>query len=228
MSPLFQVGNLVGDTGQRHRIAGQEGLALAYAQHQRRTGARADHALRLVAAKHGDGVRALQAPGGPLHSLEDVAVVEVVDQVGDDLGVGLALEVVALGLQLGAQFVMVFDDAVVHQRHARLAVRAGGEMRVRVVHLGRAMRGPAGVGDAGARGHRFLRHLGSELGHARRAAAAAQCAVLVHGHAAGVVATVLMPLQAFDQDRNDVARTDGADNATHEEVSIAKLNGAES
>jgi hypothetical protein len=53
-----------------------------------------------------------------LHGVEQVAVVQAVDQVGDHLGVGLAGEHVALGLQFGAQFVVVFDDAVVHQRDA--------------------------------------------------------------------------------------------------------------
>jgi hypothetical protein len=56
----------------------------------------------------------------------------------------------------------------------------------------------------------------AQLGHARGAAGAAQFAVLVHGHAAGVIAAVFQALQAFDQDGNDVAGADGADDATHE------------
>jgi hypothetical protein len=39
----------------------------------------------------------------------------------------------------------------------------------------------------------------------------------MHSHAAGVIAPVLQALQALDQDRNDVAGTDGADDATHDE-----------
>ena len=64
----------------------------------------------------------MQAAHGLLHGLEQVAGVQVVDQVGDDLGVGLAFEDVAGGLQLGAQFVVVLDDAVVDQRDARLVI----------------------------------------------------------------------------------------------------------
>jgi hypothetical protein len=37
-----------------------------------------------------------------------------VHEMGDDFGIGLAVEDVALGLQLGAQFLVVLDDAVVH------------------------------------------------------------------------------------------------------------------
>jgi hypothetical protein len=53
----------------------------AHAQHQRRALARAHHALRLVAAEHGDGVGAAQARQGALHGVEQVAVVEAVHQV---------------------------------------------------------------------------------------------------------------------------------------------------
>jgi hypothetical protein len=154
---LFEVDDLVGHAGQRHRVAREEVLAavLARAEDQRRAGARADHALRLVAADHGDGVGAVQLQHRGLHGLEQVAVVEAVDQVGDDLGVGLALEHVALGFERGAQRLVVFDDAVVHQRDAagaralRIGAGAVAEMRVGVVHRRRAVRGPARVGDAG-------------------------------------------------------------------------------
>ena len=166
--------------------------------------------MRLVAAEHRDGVGALQARGGALHGVEQVAVVELVDQVGDDLGVGLAFEHIALGLQLGAQFVMVLDDAVVHQGDTITR-----EMRVGVVDRRYTVGGPTGVGDAGARLHIVLRDLHPQLGHPAGAAGAAQLATLVHGHAARVVAPVLQPLQALDQDRDDVAVADRCDDATH-------------
>jgi hypothetical protein len=57
-------------------------LPAAHAQHQRRAGARAHHAVRLVAAEHGDGVGALAGGRhGRLHGVEQVAVVQAVDQV---------------------------------------------------------------------------------------------------------------------------------------------------
>jgi hypothetical protein len=37
----------------------------------------------------------------------------------------------------------------------------------------------------------------------------------VHGHTAAVIAAVFEPFQALYQDGNDVALTDGADDATH-------------
>jgi len=78
------------------------------------------------------------------------------------------------------------------------------------------------VGDAGGALQAVVGHLRQQLGHARRAACAPQAARglpaqagLVHGHAAGVVAAVFEPLQALDQDGNDVARGDRADDAAH-------------
>ena len=88
-------------------------------------------------------------------------------------------------------------------------------MRVRVVHRWRAMRGPAGVGDTGGGRDLFSPDIGFELGHARRAARAPELTQLMHRDAAGVVATVFQPLQAFEQDGNDIALADGADDATH-------------
>jgi hypothetical protein len=40
-------------------------------------------------------------------------------------------------------------------------------------------------------------------------------AVYVQGHAAGIIAAVFEALQAFDENRGDVALGDGSDNATH-------------
>ena len=219
---FLDVDDLVRHAGQCHRIAGQEVLAvfLAHAQDHRRAGTGADHAVRFVLAEHGDRVGAVQAADGGLHGLEQVAFIQAVDQVADDLGVGLAGELVALGLQRGAQLVVVLDDPVVHQRDA--AGPGGGafagavaEMRMRVVHRRGAVRGPAGVGDAGAAREVVALHLGQQLRDARRAAGPLQ-AVVVHGDAARVIAAVFQPLQALDQDRDDVAGRDRGDDSTHE------------
>jgi hypothetical protein len=115
---FFQVHDLVGHTGECHRVAGQKGFTLADTQNQRRACTGADHALRLVFVEHGNRVRAVQLANGGFDGIKNVAFVHAVHQVGDDFGVGLAQKHIALGLQGGAQFVVVFDDAVVHQSHA--------------------------------------------------------------------------------------------------------------
>ena len=57
---FFEVEDLVGHTGQGHGIAGQKVLAVRYAhaQNQRRTGACAHDAVRLVFVEHRQRVRA--------------------------------------------------------------------------------------------------------------------------------------------------------------------------
>ena len=155
---LLEVDDAVGDAGQRHRVGRQEVLVRAFeradAKHERRAVARADDPLRLVAAEHRDRIGAAQARHGALHRLEQIAFVQAVDQVGDDLGVGLARERIVLRAQAGAQFVVVLDDPVVDQRDPAAAADAGGlpavllgavvrpgsvrKVRVRVVHDRRA------------------------------------------------------------------------------------------
>ena len=76
--------------------------------------------------------------------LQAVVAHLALDQVRDDLGVGLGLELVSLRLQLVLQLEIVLDDAVVDDDDAAGAVA----VRVRVL-LGRpAVRGPARVADA--------------------------------------------------------------------------------
>ena len=237
---FFEIDDLVGDAGQRHGVGSDEVLARtcdgSEAEHQRRALASADDAVRLVAAEHGDGIGAMKARQRSLYRVEQVAVVEVVDEMGDDFGIGLGDEVVALRLQLGAQVVVVLDDAVVHQAdparrgHARGftrvapgrrcalsagAARAVREVRVRVVHERRAVRCPARVGDAGAGFQVLGGDVRGQLGHARRAARAAQPPLLMHGDAARVVAAIFEPAQAFDEHRRDVAGTDRSDDSAH-------------
>ena len=233
---LFQVDDLVGHTGQGHRVAGQEVLlpVLAHAQNQRRAGARTDHALGLVLAENGNRIGALQLGQGGLDGLEQVALIQAVDQVGNHLGVGLAVKHIAARLQGGAQFIVVFDDAVVHQGHAArpcrdaLAVRARAtrgiaacamaEMGMRVVHGRCAMGGPAGVGNAQHALQMGGGHLLRQLGHARSAAGAAQagCVVLgIDGDTARVIAPVFQALQALYQHGNNIAGRYRADDATH-------------
>ena len=64
---------------------------------------------------------------GGAHGLFEVALEVLLDQVGDDFGVGLGLEDVAFHLQLFFERQVVFDDAVVHYDEiARCSRGAGG------------------------------------------------------------------------------------------------------
>ena len=189
---VVQVGDAIGHAGQRHRVGRHEVLALAHAHYQRRAETRTDDPVRLGVTGHRDGVGALQ-PGHRLaNGLEQVVGVQVVDQVGHDFGVGLAAELVAGPLQLGAQGLVVLDDAVVDQGDPRPLARRR-EVRMGIVGDRRAMSGPAGVGDAGAGVQASLASGRAQIVDPGGAASAAQPARVVQRQAAGVVAAVFEP-----------------------------------
>ncbi|MDR8823023.1 hypothetical protein FEQ05_06775 [Burkholderia pseudomultivorans] len=201
----------VGAAGQRERVGREEVLAVAVADDEWRTLARADDGMRLVLVDHRDRVGAVQLLHRFAHGLEQVAAIQAVHEVRDHFGVGLRHECVALRAQRFAQRLEVLDDAVVHERE-----RAGREDRVCVVRDGRAVRRPARVRDTGRAFEVRFAHLRVEIGDARDAARALGAVRLEHGDAARIVATVFEAPQSFDQHRNDITLRNCADNAAHE------------
>ena len=170
----------------------------------------------------------MQASHGRTHSLEQIAFVQGIHQMGNHFGVGLAFKHIALGLQFGAQFIVVFNDAVVNQCHPgrallRVGARAVAEVRVRVVYSRCAVSGPTGMGNACARRQPVLRYLSLQFGHACGAARALQAgarrlprgSAQVHSHAARVISPVFQTLQTLHQHRDDIARGHRANNSAH-------------
>ncbi|SPV06012.1 Uncharacterised protein [Burkholderia cenocepacia] len=211
---VLQVGNAIGNARQRNRVGRQKILAFADPDDERHPVARADDPVRLVAAHHRDRIAAAQSRDRAPYRVEQVAVVQVVDQVRDRLAVGLAREHIAMRLQFRAQLIAVFDDPVVRQRDARIRV-ARREVRMRVERDGRAMRGPARMRDARVTGQRQLGDLALQVRDAIDAAGARQCAVAVDHDAARIVAAVFEPLQAVDEVWQDVPLGNRPDNSTH-------------
>ena len=133
------------------------------------------------------------------------------DEVGDDLGVGLRREAVALGLELSLQREVVLDDAVVHDDDAPAAVAVG--MRVL---LGRpAVRRPARVAEAVVAVDRIVLEGLDEAVQLAGAAAQLDRVAADQGHAGRVVAAVLQPPEPFEEDRHDGSPADVADDSAH-------------
>lgn len=116
---VLEIRDPVGEVRQRDRVRREEVLAVADAHDERHPVARADDPVRLVAAHHRDRVTAAQPRERAPHRVEQVAVVQMVDEVRDRLAVGLARERVAVPLEVRAQRLVVLDDAVVRQRDPR-------------------------------------------------------------------------------------------------------------
>ena len=199
---LLQVQETVGHLAQGQLVGGQEVFAQAETDHQRAAAARGKDAVRLAGGDHRQAVGAVQFLHGGLERGGQVAhlVQLVVQQVDDDLGVGIRSEQVAQALELLAQGLVILDDAVVY--HGNFVA---GEMRVGVAFARCAMGGPAGVGDAEAAAQGLLLLGLFQLGDLAGAAQAHQLAIAVDDRDAGaVIAAVFQALEAFEQDRRDV------------------------
>ena len=194
-------------------VGGDEVLAVAETDHDRTAGAREHDRVRVFLAHDGERVGAVQLAHGRLHRLEEVRLaLEVeMDAVRDHFGVGLGGERVAAGDEVGAQLLVVLDDAVVHDRDA-----IARDVRVGVTLARHAVGGPARVGDAK---EACGRRLGERLAQPRDLAHGPEprevTVALEHGDARRVVAAVLEPLQPVDQDRDHVPHRHRAYDSTH-------------
>ncbi len=167
-----------------------------------------DDAVALL-LQDGDGVGADEAAGGVLHGVEQIRTMleRLVNQVGNNLGVGVQGELIAAGLEFGFELGVVFDNAVVHDSEAAADVRVG------VALGGHAVGRPAGVGNAevGA----VALGLGGEFGDTADGAQAGQALLAADGQAGGVVAAILKLVEPLDEDRDDVAMGHRRDDSTH-------------
>ena len=209
---FLEVGEMGGLADQRLHVGAEVVLAFADADHQRASAARADHVAGLVAVHHRDRIRAVQSASRGEHRVAQLGAARerVVDEVRDDLGVGIGFERVALGLEFGAQFRVVLDDAVVHDRDA-----LARHVRMRVDGVRHAMRGPARVRDAGHAGDRRGLVQRLEFAHLALGAHAREAPVFQHRDAGRIVAAVFKRLETGDQQRDHVTLGDGGDDSTH-------------
>ena len=137
-----------GDVGR------DEELAVAQPDDDRRAVPDGDDLLGIVGRDEDQReVAAHQQQRAAHRVLEPVVLHLALDEVRDDLGVGLGDELVALPLELLLEIEVVLDDAVVN--HDDLAGAVAVRMRVL---LGRpAVRGPTRVADAVVAGERIRR-----------------------------------------------------------------------
>jgi hypothetical protein len=209
---FFQVHEAVSDLAQGQLIRGEEVFPQAQANHQWAATASGNHTVRLFGADHSQAVGAVQFLDRGLEGGGQVTVVLelVVEQVGDDFGVGVRGKDVAQALELFTQGFVVFDDAVVHHRQIT------GEMRV-CIALARCTVGrPAGVGDAQTARQGFTGQGLFQLADFARTTHALQLArVGEDRHTGTVVAAVFKTLQAFEQNGRDITFSDCAYNSTH-------------
>ena len=213
---LLQVPDLVGEGRQRDAVRAEEHLALAFADDERRAAPCADQHVLFAVEQEAERERTLEASEDRLDRvLRGLPAFEFPgDEMADRLGVGLALEGDALGLEFGLELAVVLDDPVMDDGEPLGGMRMG-------VGLGRcAVRRPAGVADA----DRALQRLGlqsvEEIDQLALGAPAGQPAVLQRRDAGGIVAAVLQPFQRVDEAIRHRLAADDPDDSTHAMVLV--------
>ena len=201
----------IGEHG-RH-VACDEVFARAQAHDEGAFLAGRDDAVGEVLADDAEGVAAFEPFKALLNCLEDVPVllVVVVDQMGNDLGVGLTAEDNALALQPGLEGQVVFDDAVVHDGDTAAFVHLGVRIDVARFPVGC----PARVAYSQAAVHRllgklFLKELDGALDLAHKDVLA-----VVDRNARAVIAPVFKLLEPVNQDGRYILNSDISNDSAH-------------
>ena len=196
----------------RGDVGRDEEFAVAETDDDRRAVAHRDDLVRVVGRHQHEREQAAHVEQRAAHGvLEAVVLHFALDQVRDDLGVGLGDERVPFLLELLLQVEVVLDDAVVHDDDAAGAVA----MRVGVL-LGRAaVRRPARVADAVVPVQRVVGDDLFELRELPGASPQLDRAVADHGHAGRVVAAILEPPKPVDENREHLLLPDVSDDSAH-------------
>ncbi len=193
---------------------------VANADHHGGTAPRRDHLMRMVGMHHDQAISPPDLPEGSFDRLQQVAVILALNQMGHDFGVGFRRKLVALELQLFAQRIVIFDDAIVYH-HDRAAMTGMG-MGIGLRRF--AMRGPTRVAHADRAGQMAIFKLGSQGGNLAFIPHPIEFLIFNDGNASGVISPVFQPLQAANQDGNCCTFANIANDAAHNAPPHAKLN----
>ena len=172
---VTHIGDLAGHGGECQCVGPHEHFAVAETYGQRRAVAGGDDEFGVAGEQHRQGVGAFQAGEGGARRVGrgHAAGEQEIEQLHDRFGVGFGMEHLAECLEFGAEFGVIFDNAVMDDGNTR------GAVRMRVGFGGRAMGGPARVADAcralqglpvehgGEIGESCPRHGGGRCGHSR-------------------------------------------------------------
>ncbi len=191
---------------------GEEVLAVAEPDDERRLVPDADEQVGLVVVDGDDREVALELRVDAAQRLREIAVVLLLEQVDDHLGVGLGGERVAALGQLLPQLDVVLDDPVEHDREP-VGLAAGERMRVPLGHA--AVRRPARVAEPVVRVGAVRAGRLDEVAEVADGADVVERVVLAQRDPGGVVAAVLEPAQSLEQKRLRLARPDVSDDSAH-------------
>ena len=206
-------------------VGGNHVLTLADADNERIVAAGRNDFLRVVHGHNAERVGAAQTLYGREDGLRQIlllAGVKIINKVRDGLGIGLRFELVAMRLKAGAQLLVVFDDAVVHNGDLALAA----EMRMRVAVGRLAVGRPAGVADAAGAVERclVLADFCFEVCNAAARLYDTQTVLRKCSNTGGVIAAVFQAVKTLDQNGERVLASRETNNSTHNQFTPPKRN----
>ena len=196
-----------------------EVLALTDADDERVVLLCADELVRLSLAHEDERIRTFDAVQHFADRGNEITVVDLFEQMGDNFRIRLRLEDMALLDELFFQAEIVLDDAVVHDDKVARAIR----MRMRIAVRRTAVRCPARMADT----NRALRHVILDLVAQRREAADAlldaDAIAVIDSDAGRIVAAVLKLRESLEQKVRSLLVTDITYNTTHDTYLLVVL-----
>ncbi len=215
---VLQEGDPGGVRRDGDRVARQQVFLLAQADDERAAEPCADHLAGPLGADHADPVGALQPRQGTLHGREQIVgrLQLAHDQVGDDLGVGLAGEDESLRFEVAAEGRVVLDHPVVDDRHAD---RPGtpSQMRVGIPLGGRPVCRPSRVADPASARRRLALEQFLQGAHPAGSFPHDELAPVDGRQAGTVVAAIFEPAKPRDQDRRGLMAPGVTHDSAHEQ-----------
>ena len=202
----------------RGNVGRDEIFVLSQADHGRRAGARGDDFVRVRGGKNRQGIDARELAHGLSHGvLQRAAFFHVpLDEVGDNFGVGLGDELVALFFEFALQIHVILDDSVVDDDDISRAVA----MRMGVFFGGTAMRGPARMSDAVRAVDRGLANHFFQIVQLAGSAADLHLSVRPdYGDAGGVIPSIFEAAQPIQNQGDNFLGSDVSDDSTHSFIS---------
>ena len=192
---------------------------------ERIAAARCDDFLCIIHRYNAECVRAAQTLHGSQNGFCKIlllAGVQIVDKMRNGFGVGLGLELITMRFKAFAQFLVVFNDAVVNDCNLALAA----EMRMRVA-VGRfAVSRPAGVADAAGAFHiaADLTDLLLKVSDAAAGLYDAQAFLSECGDTGRVISAIFQTVQTLDQNGERIFASRKTNNSTHNQFTPPKRN----
>ena len=175
---------------------------------------------RVILLNNSNGIRTdgtvQRLTNGRNQVLAILLVVEI-NQLHQHLGIGSTLKLIALLDELFLQYLVVFDDTIMHQRQ----VTTHAHMRMRIGSRRLTMGSPAGMGDTDMAAAILVGSHLLQVAHLTLCLVNIQLILTINQcHTSAVISTIFQLFQALDKDRISIILTNISNNSTHNSVTL--------